>query len=208
LTKKVSRILLSVVSLSGLATSQGCSYLFVQPAPPGPPRSASVNSTTNRAAPVIDTIFTATNLASAAYVAGQDDATNKGQAVTLGLAVAGLWLSSAIYGYAKTSECEDVLAEDDQGPYRPANYRMVVPGGQPYNHPSAPPPSYGPPPGYAPPPGYGPPPGYAPPPGYGPPPGYAPPPPSAPPPTPAPPAAAPTAPVAPPAPQNMDTEQP
>jgi hypothetical protein len=37
-----------------------------------------------------------TNVASAVYVAGQDNVTNKNAAVGLGLAVAGLWLSSAI----------------------------------------------------------------------------------------------------------------
>jgi len=91
-------------------------------------RSDSVNCTTNRAAPVIDTIFTLTNVVSAVYVAGQDNVTNKNTAVGLGLAVAGLWLSSAIYGYSKTSECEAAMDDDAPAPRyrRPVAQRPVA----------------------------------------------------------------------------------
>lgn len=144
MTKKVSRIVLSVVASYGLATCQGCSYLAVHPAPVAFERGAPIRCTTNRAAPVIDTIFTASHVGSAFYLTTQSQKREAGALVGLELAVAGLWMSSAIYGYKKTSECEALLAErDDDTPYRPANY-VVVPG-RPYGQVPAPPQSFGPP---------------------------------------------------------------
>jgi hypothetical protein len=114
-------------------SSSGCSWIFVQPLPAHYERSDSVNCTTNRAAPILDTIFTLTNVVSAVYVAGQDNVTNKGTAVGLGLAVAGLWLSSAIYGYSKTSECEAAMEDDAPAPRyrRPVVQRPIVPPAAP-----------------------------------------------------------------------------
>jgi hypothetical protein len=110
----MKRLLLSLAMLLPISSAlSGCSWIFVQPIAPRYERSERLDCTTNRAAPVIDTILTVTNLASAAYVAGQDNVTNKGTAVTLGLLVGAMWFSSAIYGYSKTSECEDALAEDE-----------------------------------------------------------------------------------------------
>jgi hypothetical protein len=169
-------------TLCVLCSMSGCSWLFVQPLPPPPLRTEPLNCTTSRAAPVLDTLFTATNVASAIYVGSQDNVANKGTAVTFGLAVAALWLSSAVYGYSKTSECEDAMAED-QPPPRRRYY--------------APPPRYQSPPPYSAPP----PSPYAPPAGYPPPP-----PPGAAAPAPAPPAAAP--PPTPTVPQSQDQESP
>jgi len=105
----------------------GCSWLFVQPLPPRFERGDRPACTTNRAAPVIDTILTLTNVGSAVYVAGQDNVTNKGTAVTAGLLVGALWFSSAIYGYSKTSECEDSLADDEPVRYGRPPIRLRAP---------------------------------------------------------------------------------
>jgi hypothetical protein len=102
-----------------LMSTTGCSFLFVQPLEPTTSRYERLDCTTNRTAPVIDTILTATNLGSAIYVAGQDNVTNKGTAVTAGVTVALLWMSSAIYGYTKTSECEDAVEAQDRPYYAP-----------------------------------------------------------------------------------------
>jgi hypothetical protein len=132
--------LIGVLSLLVLLQPAGCSWLFVQPLPSNYEPGRSVpDCTTNRAAPVFDTIFTGTNIASAVYVAGENNVTNKGTAVTLGLLVASVWLSSAIYGYSKTSACEDAKAEDAPAPrYRPVYHLRAVP--------PAPPPAAVPPP--------------------------------------------------------------
>lgn len=73
--------------------------------------------TTNRAAPVLDTIFTITNLAAVVYVLGQDNIDNKGSRIGFGVSVASLWALSAGYGYSKTRECEE--AENDETTYQP-----------------------------------------------------------------------------------------
>jgi hypothetical protein len=93
-----------------------CSWLFVQPLPDRYERGDVASCTSNAAAPVIDTLFTLTNVGSAVYVAGQDNVANKGAAVTAGLLVGTLWLSSAIYGYSHTAECRDAMEEADDRP--------------------------------------------------------------------------------------------
>ncbi|HEX3904152.1 MAG TPA: hypothetical protein VH853_15035 [Polyangia bacterium] len=95
----------------------GCSWLFVQPLPPLYERADRTNCTTDRTAPVVDTILTLTNVGSSVYVAGENNAANKGAAVMLGLLDGAMWFSSAIYGYTKTSECEAALEEDEQPLY-------------------------------------------------------------------------------------------
>jgi hypothetical protein len=118
--------ILTIAATLGLLP--GCSWLFIQPLQddrnPGEPYTC----TTNRAAPVIDTLLAASNVASAAYVANQDNAANKGTAVMAGLSVATLWAVSAGYGYFKTAECEEAISpprRDDEWPpsYRPRGYR-------------------------------------------------------------------------------------
>jgi hypothetical protein len=112
--------------------------------------------TTSQAAPVLDTVFTATNVGSAIYVANQNNVTNKGTAVTAGLTVAALWLSSAIYGYSKTSECQAAGGSDEPlpRPRYPTRPSFARPPTSPYEvppSPYAPPPAEPPPPGPAPP---------------------------------------------------------
>jgi hypothetical protein len=113
-------------SILTVLSSSGCSWLFVQPLPPNYERGDDSNCTTSRVAPVIDTIFTATNLASAIYVSGQNNVANKGSAAALGTSVAILWLSSAIYGYRSTSACEDAL-DDVRPSYSRPRLRLQAP---------------------------------------------------------------------------------
>lgn len=136
---KTSRLLALVVSLLCWSSS-GCSWLFVQPLPANYERGDDVNCTTNRAAPVIDTLLTLSNVGSAVYVAGQDNVTNKGTAVTAGLLVGALWFSSAIYGYSKTADCAAAMEDDAPPPRyrRPMTRRPVAPPN--YAPPSSPPP--------------------------------------------------------------------
>jgi hypothetical protein len=130
-------VLLPVLASSSLS---GCSWLFVQPLPANYERGEPTNCTTSRAAPVVDTLLTLTNVGSAVYVAGQDNVTNKGTAVTAGLLVGALWFSSAIYGYSKTSDCAAAMEDDAPPPRyrRPVTRRPVAPPS--YAPPSSPPP--------------------------------------------------------------------
>ena len=136
---------LLTLALAVLMITPGCSWLFVEPL-----NSAAVSRgyastcTTNVTAPVVDTILTGTNLASAVYVAGQDNVTNKGASVGLGLFVAGFWFASALYGYSKTSECSAYV----EGKYQESPRREYPPHPFPYSSTGAlpPPPGWNAPP--------------------------------------------------------------
>jgi hypothetical protein len=128
--------LLLALILPGAGSSSGCSWLFVQPLPDRYERGDFSNCTTSVAAPVIDTLFTLTNVGSSIYVAGQDNVTNKGAAVTAGLLVGALWLSSAIYGYSHTSDCRAAKEEADDRPSPHARPRAPPPPGAGYRGPA------------------------------------------------------------------------
>src|SRR6185312_5486873 len=141
LVPQLTRASLLALFLAAIVPSSGCSYLFVTP-PHETYGGHVANCTTNRAAPVIDTIFVGTNVISALYVAGEDNVTNKGSSVALGLGVAALWLSSAIYGYYNTSQCEELRSQEASGPYYPPPRPVRRPAWQQ----QPPPPAYAPPP--------------------------------------------------------------
>jgi hypothetical protein len=104
-----------------------CSFLLVESLPENyKPRRRVLSCTTNRAAPVIDTVLTLTNIASAIYVASLDNVKNKGTSVMLGLSVAALWANSAIYGYKATNACEEAKEEAEGGPYLSHAYRFQL----------------------------------------------------------------------------------
>ena len=113
--RRLALLMAMLLPMSG--SLSGCSWIFVQPLPPRYERADSIACTTNRAAPVVDTILTVTNVTSAVYVAGENNVANKGAAVSLGLLVGAMWFSSAIYGYTKTSECEAALEDDESAQY-------------------------------------------------------------------------------------------
>ena len=125
-------ILLLLIGLSSMGG--GCSWLFTQPLPEQYSTYDVPPCSTNVLPPVLDTLFALTNTASAIYVAGQDNVTNKSNAVALGLSVATLWTLSAIYGYRHTSECSDAHAGRITR-YRPA--QRARPAGPPVYYPPA-----------------------------------------------------------------------
>ena len=96
----------------------GCSWIFVDPLPASYAPGDHAHCTTDRTAPVVDTLFTITNLASTAYVASEDTVANKGTVVGVGVAAAGLWFASALYGYVHTSDCVAAKADEDGRPHR------------------------------------------------------------------------------------------
>lgn len=128
-----SRVLLACAILGGLTLYGGCSYVFVTTPKEGPygvPYAG--DCTTNVAAPVIDSLLVGTNVISTLYVSGEENVSNKGQAVGVGLLATGFWLSSAIYGYYNTSKCAALRSDGDPGPYgRPVRSRRTVLSGAP-----------------------------------------------------------------------------
>jgi hypothetical protein len=134
-----SRVALALLSLS---STVGCSWIFVQPLPPEHGYDYQP-CTSSRVAPVIDTILTITNIASALYVGTRDNVTNKGESVTLGIGAATMWALSAGYGYSHTAECEEAHELDEHGYHAPPYLRA------PPRYYPQPPPQVGAPPGSA-----------------------------------------------------------
>ena len=94
-----------ILSLVGLTSAPGCSWIFTRPAPSNHESLRSFDCSTSLAPPVLDTVLTVTNVAAALHVATKDDVANQGRSVFLGLSVAALWALSAHYGHTKTSQC-------------------------------------------------------------------------------------------------------
>lgn len=113
----LAAVRLLVLASTGLSVTAGCSWIFVQPLSDDHYSRGYIDCTSSRTAPVIDTLFAATNVASAIYVAGKDNVTNKGAAVTAGALVAGMWALSAGYGYGHTNECDAAKEEQSSGSY-------------------------------------------------------------------------------------------
>jgi hypothetical protein len=101
------------VALAGLSLSTGCSWIFTRPPPDDP--SDYPDCTTSRVPPAVDTVFATTNLVSAGYVAVESNSPNKGPAVLLGMTVGIVWLTSALYGYSRTSACLDAQDNYEHG---------------------------------------------------------------------------------------------
>ncbi len=112
----MKRLALFMVLMLPVSGSLGCSWIFVEPLPASYERGDPPQCTANPVAPVVDTLFTLTNVGSAVYVAGEDNVANKGAAVTVGLLVGALWLSSAIYGYSKVSACDEAKNDFGEAP--------------------------------------------------------------------------------------------
>jgi hypothetical protein len=106
---------ISVVFLGGCLCS-GCSLVFVTPPPaaaPGLPRP-HVDCTTSFLAPIVDSAFTAYQLAGVAYVSTLDDARfanypiTRKQDMAVGGAFAAAFAGSAVYGFVSAARCRRV----------------------------------------------------------------------------------------------------
>ena len=134
--RRTGLIVLSLLGFSSMAG--GCSWLFTQPLPKRYLTFDVPPCSTNPVPPVLDTLLALTNTASVVYVAGKDDAANKGAAVPLGVSVAALWALSAVYGYRHINECSDAHA----GRWTESSYpRSARPAGPRIYPPPAPPPA-------------------------------------------------------------------
>jgi hypothetical protein len=110
-----------------------CSFAFVQPAHERD-RGGVAGCTSEPTMPVVDAILTLTNAGSAIYVGLQDNVPNKGPAVGVGLAFAGVFLASAIYGAVTTSTCAELQRDDPARHFLPPAY----PGGPAWRPPVPP----------------------------------------------------------------------
>ncbi len=106
---------MACLALPLLASGSACSWIFVQALPDNYERGDHTDCTTSRAMPAIDTTFALIDAGTAVYVAGRSDAPNKTLAVTAGLLASAVWASSAIWGYVKTSACEEAKDAADTG---------------------------------------------------------------------------------------------
>jgi hypothetical protein len=99
-------VLLQALILSSAASSSGCSWLFVEPVSKPHIAGDYANCTGNAAAPIVDTALAVGNAAAAIVLYGRHSAGTTGGAIGAGV-TSGVWFSSALYGYSKTSECRD-----------------------------------------------------------------------------------------------------
>lgn len=118
MTMKRAGLLLAFI-LPSAGSWSGCSWLFVEPVSQGHIAGDYANCTENPAAPIIDTLFAVSDGAGGIVLYGRHNTGTTGAAIAAGVAT-GLWLSSAIYGYSKTSECRDANAEAEAGEERRA----------------------------------------------------------------------------------------
>jgi hypothetical protein len=94
-----------------LFTTAGCSWIFTKPLPERPSPLDEPHCSTSPAPPIIDLLLSISNSATVAYVAMQDNEPSKYLRVTVGAIAAGIWLSSAVYGFSHTQACQ--AARDD-----------------------------------------------------------------------------------------------
>jgi hypothetical protein len=111
--------LLLAFMLPTTASSSGCSWLFVEPVSQRHVAGDYANCTGNPAAPIVDTVLAVGEAAGAIVLYGRHNAGTTGAAIGAGV-VTGLFFSSAIYGYSKTSECRDANGEAEAGEERRA----------------------------------------------------------------------------------------
>lgn len=106
-----------------LATSSGCSYIFVD-TPPADGRIVKAqagNCTSSRLAPGFDTAFGTLQLVRTAMAAAAPDSVyedpnqplSRGADIGLGVGFAALFFSSAVYGFVNTSRCSRLKANVD-----------------------------------------------------------------------------------------------
>jgi hypothetical protein len=109
----------SVLALVALSTA-GCSWIFTQPLRDDRSPYDYPVCSTNPAPPIIDSTLFMLNAGTTIYTAAQDDVSQKALRVSIGATSATLWLLSAIYGYAKISECMAAIGSHETGYHRPA----------------------------------------------------------------------------------------
>jgi hypothetical protein len=145
----------AVAVLTCLSVS-GCSFIFSEGPPPSHERLPYFDCSTSYAPPVLDTIWAGLNGLGAAVAAGQSDAewkqnnsSDRGTVVGVGLVWLAVSGASAIYGYNKVAACHEAKEKLMLRTVRPAGAIQAwppPPGTPQYPYP---PPGY-PPPGYPP----------------------------------------------------------
>lgn len=107
-----------------LTAASGCSALATRPPTANASRAEADRCAMDNAFPVIDTVFTVTNLIGVFYVATQD-VQAKGARIGLGLTVAGAWAMSARYGFDNVKQCQELKEAYAVEDARPApRYRL------------------------------------------------------------------------------------
>jgi hypothetical protein len=127
---------LIAVALGGLlGSSGGCSWTFTKPLPDHPSPLDEPDCSNSLVPPVIDLLLSLSNVVTGTYLATQDNEPYKYLRVTAGLTAAGVWLSSAIYGFSHTHACQ-AARDDFMHGYHPPAFGT---GGEVFTPPPPPP---------------------------------------------------------------------
>lgn len=119
------------VVLSG--SMSGCSFLFVNPAPPPEDWSPIVRCTSSDALPIVDALVTGLQVLRTALVVSASDAEYAHSAIprevdiTIGVGLSALFLSSSLVGFRTTSKCREVLANREDPDRAPPRTRRPPP---------------------------------------------------------------------------------
>lgn len=118
-----ARRLYGALLMAASFSSTGCSFIFVRPAP-NDGRIVRHNRAARCTSSALDGTFAALQLARTALAASADDSVytdpkqplSRGADIALGVGFTALFLSSAIYGGVKTSECSRIKQSIDDSP--------------------------------------------------------------------------------------------
>lgn len=133
---KARLCLIAACLLSCFAT--GCSWLFVDKAPPNHAQLRYFDCTSSKIAPVLDTVEAVGGSLAAGIIASDSSyGSDKAAGVAVEIGLAAVFAASAIYGYTATSDCRDakdaLAARIKRGAIEsaPESYRLGPPSGPP-----------------------------------------------------------------------------
>src|SRR5262245_56755258 len=119
---------LTLALIAALAVPQaGCSFVFVERPPPVESRRrGEVDCTTSNVPPVLDMLVAGWQIVRTGLALSATDAQYSGAPfsrdtdIILGVSLTGLFVTSMIVGFGRTSDCRDAMAEDSYPGSRPA----------------------------------------------------------------------------------------
>jgi hypothetical protein len=105
----------------------GCSFVFVEGPPSNYQHQTDVHCTSNEVFPMLDVVFAGINALDVSMVGSHqyhiDDSTTESLFMGVSAGLIAVHIASAIYGFVKTSSCQDAMANlSARSPHRFENF--------------------------------------------------------------------------------------